>query len=167
MRYPKRHHQPDELDYNFERYLLAKQAIDDAALNRSVLDELIAHLPYTSRATPLQVLELGSGIGTMVERMMGWELLKFADYTAVDADEELTRRAHNRLKLWSLDCGFKTNENSPRMLDIQSMEGRVSITFECADAYQYLERHYDKRQWDLGMAHAFMDLVDPVEMIYY
>jgi len=68
MRYPQRHYQPDEWDYNFARYLSAKQAIDDAALNRSVLDELIAHLPNTSRSSPLKVLELGSGIRTMVER---------------------------------------------------------------------------------------------------
>ena len=153
------------LEYDFALYLAAKKTIDDVALNRYVLDTLKANMPQATAQSSLQVLELGSGIGTMVERMVEWGLLKRADYTAVDASEVLAHKACSRLDRWSLDHGFKTNGNPPGVVDIQPAAGRISVTFECADVYQYFEQSCGQKRWDLGIAHAFMDLVDPAETI--
>ena len=152
-------------DYNFERYLSAKKAIDDTALNHNVLDRLKAHLPQSSRSSPLHILELGSGIGTMVERLVEWGLVQWVDYTAVDADEAITRSAGGRLERWSQEHGYKIAGDSPGRASIQSSACQISITFECADVHQYFEIQSGKKQWDLGVAHAFMDLVDPAETV--
>jgi SAM-dependent methyltransferase len=151
--------------YDFTLYLAAKKTIDDVALNRYVLDTLKANMPEATAQSSLQVLELGSGIGTMVERMVEWGLLKRADYTAVDASEVLAHKACSRLDRWSLDHGFKTNGNPPGGINIKPAAGRISVTFECADVYQYFEQSCGQKRWDLGIAHAFLDLVDPAETI--
>jgi SAM-dependent methyltransferase len=151
--------------YDFTLYLAAKKTIDDVALNRYVLDTLKANMPEATAQSSLQVLELGSGIGTMVERMVEWGLLKRADYTAVDASEVLAHKACSRLDRWSLDHGFKTNGNPPGGINIKPAAGWISVTFECADVYQYFEQSCGQKRWDLGIAHAFMDLVDPAETI--
>ena len=57
--------------YNdFQRYLSAKKSVDDRALNQHVWQSLHAALCIQSEpAAPLRVIEIGAGIGTMVERM--------------------------------------------------------------------------------------------------
>ncbi len=60
---------PDE--YTFTRYLSSKKSVDDRSLNRSVWNSLNAAFSAYSSERP-KVLELGSGIGTMVERVIDW-----------------------------------------------------------------------------------------------
>ncbi len=63
--------------YSFIRYLAAKKSVDDRALNQHVCQSLNRTLsqPDYQRA-PLKVLEIGSGIGTMLERLLDWNVLK-------------------------------------------------------------------------------------------
>lgn len=68
------------------RYLAAKKAVNDRALNGHVWSRLLHSLPAQSSARPLRVLEIGAGIGTMVERLIERDVLWHAHYTAVDAD---------------------------------------------------------------------------------
>ena len=44
-------------------------------------------------AGPLRVLEVGCGIGTMVERLLDWGLLVRAAYTGIDVEAEFIRAA--------------------------------------------------------------------------
>ena len=74
----------EPLDCSFTRYLEAKKSVDDRALNRHVLGTLMKHLPESNLEKPLKVLEIGAGIGGMIDRMMDWGILNYADYTAVD-----------------------------------------------------------------------------------
>ena len=57
-------------------YLRAKKTVDDRALNERVMRQFFEALPPDGH-----LVELGAGIGTMLER-----LPKTARYTAVDAD---------------------------------------------------------------------------------
>ena len=107
------------LEYDFAHYLAAKKAVDDVALNRAVLDTLKANMPQAAAQSFLQVLELGSGIGTMVERMVEWGLLKRADYTAVDASEVLADKACSRLDRWSLDHLFVSRTGIPVLIEVK------------------------------------------------
>ena len=61
-------------NYSFPRYLAAKKSVDDRALNRRVWETLAQSLPAASPA-PLRVLEVGAGIGTMLERLLESGLL--------------------------------------------------------------------------------------------
>lgn len=90
--------------YNdFIRYLTAKRTVDDRALNRPVW-ETLAHTVRNRQASlerPLRVLEIGAGIGVMVERLLAWRLFD-ADapgvhYTLLDADSTLLATAQERL----------------------------------------------------------------------
>jgi len=56
------------MEYSFPHYLLSKQSVDDRALNRIVLDSLRANLP----GTPLRIIEVGAGIGSMLTRILRW-----------------------------------------------------------------------------------------------
>jgi 16S rRNA A1518/A1519 N6-dimethyltransferase RsmA/KsgA/DIM1 with predicted DNA glycosylase/AP lyase activity len=81
---------------SFTRYLAAKKGVDDRALNRNVWDTFCQSLPHATQEMPLRVLEVGAGIGTMIERLIEHGTLTHAIYTAIDADAnnnaELNRR---------------------------------------------------------------------------
>ena len=68
------------MEYSFTDYLLAKQTVDDRALNRHVYETLIANFP----AQPIRIIEVGAGIGTMLMRLFRWNVLQKADYILVD-----------------------------------------------------------------------------------
>lgn len=150
---------------DFARYLAAKQRIDDRALNGFVRDNLCAHLTKTNPHATLRVLELGAGIGTMVERLFDWGLLSSADYTAVDADTGFIREARRRLTHWARHNEFAVNWRSAENARIQSASSRLRVTYVEADIYNFFEQAIDKKRWDLGLAHAFMDLVDLAEVV--
>ncbi len=59
-------------DYSFTRYLAAKKSVDDRALNEHTWQALAGALPHKG----VQVLEIGAGIGTMVERIVKRRLVR-------------------------------------------------------------------------------------------
>ena len=65
--------------YSFTRYLAAKKSLDDRALNRHVWQCLGQALPEVASDRAVQVLEIGAGIGTMVERAGGVGLAPAGD----------------------------------------------------------------------------------------
>jgi hypothetical protein len=56
--------------YSFARYLSAKATVDDRSLNAHVWDTLRGALDVRRQDAGLKLVELGSGIGTMVERLL-------------------------------------------------------------------------------------------------
>ena len=60
-------------EYSYARYLAAKKTVDDRALNRYIWQRL--HQEISARPNLLRIVELGAGIGTMVERLVEWGLL--------------------------------------------------------------------------------------------
>jgi len=143
------------------RYLSSKKSVDDRALNSHVRDMLAAALPKSSPKTPLKVLELGAGIGTMIERLVEWKLLAFADYTAVDSDADCVSEIRRRMARWAGSEGFEFSRRAGNTALIRTQEGEVSLRFEQADVYDFLSpQNSGGQQWDLGIAHAFMDVVD-------
>lgn len=73
----------------FHAFLRAKQSVDDRALHQGVYGALLEWLALP-RQRPLEVLEIGCGIGTMVQRLARWGTWKHAStpirYTALDRD---------------------------------------------------------------------------------
>ena len=133
---------------DFSRYLTAKRTVDDRALNRTVWARLAdnARARQQTLARPLRVLELGAGVGTMVERMLAWRLFdadaRGVEYTLLDADPALLTAAQQRLA------------DPPPWLRLH---------FAAANALDYAGRvaHYAPSQCcDLLIANAFLDLLD-------
>jgi SAM-dependent methyltransferase len=144
----------------FVRYLSSKKSVDDRALNKYVRETLAAALPKSSPANRLSVLELGAGIGTMIERLVDWKLLTFAEYTAVDSDAVSVGESRRQLARWAAAGGFGFSPRSKNTTLIRTQEGEIWVKFMQTDVYRFLSGENSGRQWDLGIAHAFMDLID-------
>ncbi len=121
-----------ETDYSFPRYLSAKKTVDDRALNWHVWQAMAEVLPSQAR-----ILEIGAGIGTMVERFAENGLLAGRGYTAVDNQPNNIITAKQRLKHLDKD-----------------------IHLETIDLFDFIRREQRRQTWDLLIAHAFLDLMD-------
>jgi SAM-dependent methyltransferase len=150
---------PIPTDYPFTRYLAAKKSIDDRALNKDVWNTLKKCLPNATPERPLRVLEVGAGIGTMIERVLEWGLLSYAHYTAIDAEQGNLTFAHQRLDRWATARGYQTM-HTDRGLCIRGANAELEVELEAIDLFDYLTREKQHRPWDLLIAHAFLDLVD-------
>ncbi len=130
-------------DFDFTRYLDSKRSVDDRALNRRVwqtlADAVRAELPPDR---PLRVLEVGAGIGTMIERCIDWGLFATADYIAIDSEEMNIHVAQQRLA--HLTSG---SESGPR------------VQLQTANLYDFAARRENQRRFDLIIAHALLDLL--------
>ena len=72
-------------EYSFTLYLAAKKSVDDRSLNFHVFNSLKRSLDTFTNPRPLRVLEVGCGLGTMVERLLDWGLLgRPGVYTGID-----------------------------------------------------------------------------------
>lgn len=140
---------------DFSRYLLAKRTVDDRALNRQVWQKLVEVLGSVDQESPLRILEVGCGIGTMVERTLEWGLINRADYTGLDIDPENIKVAFHRLGSFGNSQGWEAIQH-PGKLDIQKEDLHWQIEFKAAD----IRTHQSGKKFDLIISHAFLDLLD-------
>jgi SAM-dependent methyltransferase len=142
----------------FVRYLSAKRSIDDRALNRVVLDALRSHLVPGPPDRPLRVLEVGAGNGTMMQRLVEWELVGRADYVGLDADAGAVADGVARLAGWAGARGLEVVDGpAPRLrgpgldLSVRMLEG---------DLLRFDPSAVDLDAVDLVIANQFLDLMD-------
>ena len=102
--------------FNFINYLAAKKSVDDRALNQQVLQNLARLLAAVDSQSPLHVLEIAAGIGTMLERLVDWDILGNAVYTAIDLNPVYTAEARHRLPLWAKANGFAVQQDTTNRL---------------------------------------------------
>ena len=145
--------------YRFTRYLAAKKSVDDRALNRQVLQVMSDYLKEYSHDRPLKVLEIGAGIGTMIERMIDWGLLADVEYTAIDADVENIEFARQQILNWAARNDFHI-VHKKKELQFSANGGEILVKLLAVDLFDFLERYGESNSWDLLIAHAFLDLVD-------
>ncbi len=145
-------------DYSFPRYLAAKKSVDDRALNRQVLGTLAGELSLAGKA-PLRWLEIGAGTGTMLERLLEWNLLTRAHYTAIDANQDNLLAARERLPAWAVEHGFQTTPTRSGFIFEKGLS-RIDLNLEAVDVFDFIPRQAGRQSWDVVAAHAFLDLVD-------
>lgn len=145
-------------DYPFARYLAAKKSIDDRALNPHVWGKLAQFLSQMPGDDPLRILEVGAGIGTMIERLLERNLLRYAEYTAVDNQPENLLVAHQRLENWGRRHRARI-ESQPAAIHLEGDQCRLLTLFEVADVQHFIHRS-GSSGYNLLIAHAFLDLVD-------
>ena len=148
------------LAYSLTRYLAAKQSVDDRALNWQVWQCLVAALPRATAEQPLRILEVGAGIGSMVERLVGGDVLSYATYTAIDKAPALMAEARRRLARWGGERGFQVDEGDHGQLHMRRAENHISVETETIDVARFIAREQGRRTWDLLIGQAFLDLVD-------
>ena len=138
------------MSYDYIRYLAAKRSVDDRALNRSVLADLCRRMP----AAPRRVLEIGAGLGTMVARLLEWQVVHGGEYVLLDVDARLLRDSRTWLSRWATARGVPT-EPLPDGLRL----GDLRVRLVEAELGSYLATG-DGEPADLLIANAFLDLVD-------
>jgi SAM-dependent methyltransferase len=139
-----------ETAYAYTRYLAAKKTVDDRALNRYVLAELRRLMPPGEP----RILEIGAGLGTMVARLLEWQVVGGGDYTLLDVDPQLLRDSRAWLTEWARGRGLRT-ERLPDGLQVGDLRVRL-VEAELGD---HLEAGSGEPV-DVLIAHAFLDLVD-------
>ena len=141
------------MNYSFPRYLLSKQSVDDRALNKDVLSALKANLSTEA----LTIIEVGGGIGTMLARLLRWNVIAKANYTLVDEMEENIRFAHTWLPEWARKNGLETEEIGTNELYIFDARRDLRVQLVQADVFDFIEQKAEPA--DLLIAHAFLDLL--------
>ena len=147
------------MDYSFPRYLLAKQSVDDRALNRHVYEVLLSRVPAES----IDIIEVGAGIGTMAARLLRWGLLTRATYRVVDSTQENIAFAQTWLPQWADKHHFLCERREENHLRLFDDIRNLNITFACADVFDFIQASPPKA--DLLIAHAFLDLLPMPESL--
>ncbi len=144
-------------EYNdFPRYLASKKSVDDRALNQGVWDALAE---YLDDPWDVEILEIGGGIGTMIERLLERDTLQHVHYTLLDEQPENIAAARERLPQWADEHNFLTSWDGEKLVFWKN--GQVTkVTFLAEDLFDFLARRPAEQQYDLLIAHAFLDLVD-------
>ncbi|HEY3958007.1 MAG TPA: class I SAM-dependent methyltransferase [Streptosporangiaceae bacterium] len=136
------------LDY--ARYLAAKTAVDDRALNRVVLAELCRLMPSGAP----RVLEVGAGLGTMVARLMDWGAVGGGEYILLDADRQLLDRSRRWLCGWADARGLRSD-----LLPDGVRLGDLRVRLVHSELGSYLAAGHAAAA-DILIANAVLDLVD-------
>lgn len=154
--------------YTFQRYLAAKRTVDDRALNHHVWESLHKELARrTSPTRQLTILEIGGGIGTMVERLLEDGRLSAASYHLIDEQVDNITEAKKRLIARATDTGTTEQITSPFAIPAThqltlptSASTALDLHLYPLDLYDFLDQAGSLAAVDLILAHAFMDLID-------
>jgi len=147
------------MEYSFQQYLLSKQSVDDRALNKDVLNALIAHpLPQ-----PTRIIEVGAGIGTMLKRLIRWNVICEAEYVMVDESDENIEFASAWIQQWAEQAGYGWERPGQTQLRIWDTTHDVRIHLERADIFAFVQKNQEPA--DLLIAHAFLDLLPMPESL--
>ena len=147
------------MDYSFPRYLLSKQTVDDRALNKDVVHALGVNWP-TGRVS---IVEVGAGIGTMLKRLVEWDILCTGEYVLVDEQDENSAYAREWLPQWAAEAGLSLERIERDRWQLCDQTRDIQIRFECADVFEFVQTN--KTPADILIAHAFLDLLPMPESL--
>jgi hypothetical protein len=143
------------------RYLAAKKTIDDQSLNHHVWETLHHSLQQTSGSKSLNILEIGTGIGTMLERMIDRDLLTSpATYVATDSDPGQLEAARQYLSQWAKRRGHALLWSGEYDGKLRTPRTAISLRLALASAEELAGRADTLSPFHLVIAHAVLDLVD-------
>ena len=151
---------PEPDAYTFIRYLSAKKTVDDRSLNRGVWESLIREVSTIPHDGPLRILEIGAGIGTMIERAIDWGLANQTAYTALDSEAENIAEATVRLPSWARTRGYCVAGETAGQIHMEGQGRDFWVKLEAQDIFGFMENPSQRGQWDLLIANAFLDLID-------
>ncbi len=150
---------------DFTRYLLAKQTVDDRALNKDVVNLLRQKLSQHPAKKPFRIIEIGAGIGTMVARLVRWRLLPpKVEYILVEPQAEYLKYSKTWLSNWAIEHGWNSSFPSENELLIKNLTESVCCSFICTSLYDYVKNTLS--QADLVIAHAVLDLLPMPASLY-
>jgi len=145
--------------FDYVDYLEMKRSVDDDSLNKEVWDAMATWMnsQQKNRAS-LRILEIGAGIGTMIERLLDHELLCLCEYTAVELESGFRDVAMQRLRHWAHDhaCDFQQINSSTWLLS--GKQSKITVHWIQGDALQIANQTLPD-SFDLIIGHAVIDLL--------
>lgn len=145
----------------YPRYLAAKKGIDDRALNRQVWETLRHALPQATGRGPAAILEIGAGIGTMLERVVDWGLLSGpTTYLLTDSARDHLQAARRHISEWAGQRGHDLSWPDEQCGLLRTASAEVSLVFKAASVEELAGRSHTLGPFHLLIAHAVLDLVD-------
>lgn len=148
------------MDLSFQRYLLSKQTVDDRALNKDVVNMLRVHLP----PEPVSVIEVGAGIGTMLKRLVEWNVMCAGEYVMVDEQDENIDFAREWIPQWAAAAGLSVERLARDEIRICDQSRDIRIRLECADVFDFIQSN--RTPADVLIANAFLDLLPLPESLH-
>ena len=145
------------MQYSFTRYLAAKKTVDDRALNSRVFDQLKQAVDQVDQ---LRCLEIGAGVGTMLERLLERGVFKQAIYLGLDSDPDNVHTSWQRLPEWGTAHGFEMDTTFSKLFFRARPEVEVLASLQCMEVLEFCTNPSVQAAWDLLVAHAFLDLFD-------
>jgi hypothetical protein len=148
----------------FRRYLRAKRSVDDRALDRRLLGIFRERLAERTASTPgpLRVLEAGAGIGTMVARLIDWEVLPPGEtrYVAVDRDAGALAGVESFLREWAASRGepASVDDSDGDAFVVETDARTVAVEPVAADAVAFAGERSGEFDGLIGM--ALLDVLD-------
>ena len=125
--------------HELAHYLEAKRTVDDRALDRRVLERLRRELEGVDAPA---IVDVGAGIGTGLERLLNWNVVKAPTYTAVEQDTALVDIARSRLD------------------GMEGLDGRAQAELVTSTLTDFASDNRNLARFDLVIAHAFLDIVN-------
>ncbi|MGR9107413.1 MAG: class I SAM-dependent methyltransferase [Gammaproteobacteria bacterium] len=138
---------------DFQDWLDAKYALDSRSLNRDVLENLNQRL---AAKQSLRCLDLGTGSGAMIKRLVEMEQAASLEITGLDREEALVLAGLERLTRYLRENGFQVESHGLEILG-RKYNRTIQIRFKSASALDW--KPPSPGYFDLVCAHAFMDLV--------
>jgi SAM-dependent methyltransferase len=145
---------------DFRRYLRAKRTVDDRAIDQRLVGTLRERLRNRTEAGdgPLRVLEVGAGIGTMLARLVEWDVLPPGEirYTAVDIESDTIEAVVPYVREWAAERSVSVSETDRIVLE--GSNRRIELEPVVSEAVAHAER--TTGEWDLVVGSALLDLLE-------
>ncbi|MEZ4698684.1 MAG: hypothetical protein R2834_00015 [Rhodothermales bacterium] len=142
----------------YSAFLLAKRAIDARSYNAGVWEAAARHLAPRGPHRPVRVLELGAGVGGMLERILACCNMPLLHYEVVDLEPSHGEALRAEVRAFAERGGYRMEEGEEGFV-LEKEGEQVRIRIVIADVFDYCDRHAGRR-FDLVIGQAFLDLFD-------
>ncbi len=140
-------------------FLHAKRTVDERARNERIWRLAVGVLEEAPADRPLRVLELGAGVGGMVERLLGTTTTRSVHYTLVDNEPtHMDALGRELLEVAERQGLYFERADEHRFVMTHGLR-RVDVILDQADVYAFLDGA-SRGSFDLLIAQAFLDLFD-------
>ncbi len=140
-------------------FLLAKRAIDERALNERIWASAMHQLDETPAGRAYRILELGAGVGGMLERILARTAVRQLVYTVVEPEATHIDALRVELCAFGEREGYRVDAMDAARLVLTRVDRRVEIQLAQEDVFAFLERPASEA-YDLLVAQAFLDLFE-------
>ena len=147
----------ERLDYI--KYLSCKEKVDDKSINMRVFDALKKAVSHSAH---LKIIDCGTGIGSMIRRLIDWGIINSGEIVGIDNDRSFLTAAPEYFKDWGKARRYNVLLGNQRdgMFQVDVNEGAVHIKLTNMDIYQVTRESDFKSSFDIVTGNSLMDIVN-------